>query len=213
MRSVRLFLWIALAAGGSPALAQPSFAQGDCGSLANPVGPYDYRQHVKLQTPILRNVEGNHFAPQVENLIKGQTSYLGGDIEYVLRAFPNHPRALASLARLSARQKSEKILGLQYPVSCYFARAIHFTPNDATVHAIYAVHLSKFGNGKAALTHIEEALRLGANDPNTYYNAGLLYFEAKQYDKSLEYAKKAYAGGFPLSGLRKQLQSVGKWTD
>ena len=196
-----------------PSLAQPAYMPGDCGSLANPVGPYDYREHSRLRTAILKNVEGNHFGPNVENLIKGQTSYIGGDIDYVLRAFPNHARALASLARLAAKYKSEKIQGLQFPASCYFVRAIEFTPNDPTVRTIYAVHLSKFGNSKAALTQIENALKLGADDANTSYNAGLLYFQAKDYDKALEYARKAYAAGFPLPGLRDKLRSVGKWQD
>jgi hypothetical protein len=186
------------------------------GKLDNAVGPFDYRKHVMFRSDpndILRNVESNHFSDKVENLQGGITGSLGEDLNYVLRAFPNHHRALAAVHRLSTKRQSEQIPGLQFTVSCYFERAIALAPDDARVREIYGVHLSKLGKNQAALAQYQAALELGANDANTYYNLGLLYFDAKDYDKSLEYAKKAYAGGFPLRGLREKLQRAGKWRD
>jgi len=188
----------------------------DCGSLENSVGPFDYRQHVlkaKDREDILYNVEVNHFNENVEFLRKGMTGSLGEDLGYVLRAFPNHHRALLSLYRLSARERSERISGLRYPVPCWYERAIELAPDDAKVRELYAAHLSRSGKNAAALAQYRAALDLGAADSNTYYNLGLLYFEIKEYDTALEYAQKAYAGGFPLPGLKDKLRRVGKWRD
>src|SRR5678816_4417104 len=65
-----------------------------CGPLANAYGPFDYRTDRTGTT--LSIVEDNHFTPAVEQLISGITSSVGGEIDYTLRAFPNHHRALLS---------------------------------------------------------------------------------------------------------------------
>ena len=59
--------------------------------LHNAFGPFDYRTATKDK---LKLVESYHFTPKVESLIGGQSGTLGADIDYTLRAFPNHPRAL-----------------------------------------------------------------------------------------------------------------------
>ena len=208
------FLALAILAGASHAWAAgreiPSAAE--CGTLANAVGPFDYRKH-RSGSAILSNVEGNQFGPDVENLVRGQSSYLAGDIEYVLRAFPNHHRALLSLSRLSQKAKSERLQGLRWPVTCMFVRAVEFAPDDPVVHGIYAVHLSNRGNRREAIEQIDAAIKYGADDANTLYNAGLVYLDVGDYDKALEYAKKAYAAGYPLPGLRNKLKAGGHWRE
>ena len=47
----------------------------------------------------------------------------------------------------------------------------------------------------------------------THYNAGLVYFDAKLYDKALVQAHKAMAYGYTQSALRDQLRSVNQWTE
>ena len=71
--------------GTTPVLAQSG--NPACGPLANGYGPYDARKDPD-KLPI---VLGAHFTPQVEMLIKATTGYIGGDIDYTLRAIPNHP--------------------------------------------------------------------------------------------------------------------------
>jgi hypothetical protein len=44
-------------------------------------------------------------------------------------------------------------------------------------------------------------------------NAGLIYFEIKNYYKALVQAHTALAMGLPRTELRDRLQSVGKWTE
>jgi hypothetical protein len=54
---------------------------------------------------------------------------------------------------------------------------------------------------------------LGEDNPNTNYNIGLIYFDLKDYEKSLSFAQRAYGSGLPLPGLRDKLKRVGKWEE
>src|SRR4029453_16567757 len=51
-------------------------APGDCGSLENGYGPFDYRTATPAQKHI---VESYHFTQSVEALQQGKTTTLGGD--------------------------------------------------------------------------------------------------------------------------------------
>ena len=183
-----------------------------CGDIyAKRYGPFDYTnpEDFKKRLPV---VEQYHFTSDVENLIAGNTStWPGGDLSYTLSAFPNHHRALASIARLAVREKTNKPRLSRYTVECWFDRAIEWRPRDGMVRMIYGNYLSHVKRYKEALPHYLEAEELLKNNTNLFYNMGLLYFNTKEYDKSLQYAKKAYGGGFPLPGLKNMLVKAGKW--
>lgn len=181
-----------------------------CGSLEFHYGPFDYRSAGQSQKNL---VERAHFTPKVETLKGGNTSMTpGGDMAYTLSAFPNHHRALMALIRYSEKQKTNKPPEMQYTTDCYFERATRFRPDDATVRSLHGIYLIRSGNPKAGSEKLEEAVELSGDNPNLYYNLGLAYFDLKDYAKSLENAHKAYAGGFPLPGLRDKLTRVGKWS-
>ena len=179
----------------------------ECGDLANPVGPYDYRKDKSL----LSNVEHNYFNDDVRMLRKGQSASIAGDLDYLLRAYPNHPGGLDAMGRLGRRAKSEKLYGANFKVSCYFDRAIRLAPDDPTVRALFAQHLWITGNRKLAVDQIEEAEKLGANDANTLYNIGIMKFEMGDKISAMKYATRAYELGFPLPGLRNKLKRAGVW--
>lgn len=191
-----------------PSSALPR-AIGMCGDLKNGYGPFDYR----TDKDRLGIVESFHFTPPVENLQHGNTSYIGGDLDYTLRAFPNHHRALYSMMRLGERSKSSQPEGARYPVECYFDRAIRFRPNDAQVHALYGFYLIKGKRLEEARKQFQAAEKLDPDDPQVLYNIGLGYADLKDYDKALQYAHKAYKAGVPFSGLRERLQQVGRWRE
>lgn len=180
-----------------------------CGALQNSYGPYDYRNDKDK----LKIVEDYHFTPGVANLSNAKTGYLGGDIDYTLRAFPNHPRALMAMIQLGEREKTTKVPHANYSVECYLTRAIRFKNDDPTVKMIYANFLAKKGRGKEALKQLNDAVLLDEDSANFQYNVGLIYFELREYEKSLLYAQKAYLSGFPLPGLREKLKKVGKWRE
>lgn len=197
-----------LASLGTHSLAQ---SRGDiaCGDLSNSFGPFDYRTADPKDRHL---VEGTHFTASVETLQRGSAGYLGGDIDYTLRAFPNHVRALVAMEKLG-RKEGERPFGARWPVACYFDRAIRFAPDDGAVRVAYAIYLSNRGASREALVQLEIARGLVGGDASVYYNMGLVYFDLKQYDEALEYAHRAYALGFPLPGLRNMLVKAGRWRD
>jgi tetratricopeptide (TPR) repeat protein len=192
----------------SPVKAEVS--EYSCGPLRNAYGPYDYRSDKdKLQI-----VEGAHFTPEVANLVRGNTGDRpGGDIDYTLRAFPNHPGALMSMVRLGDKEKTMKPSGAHYSVECYLYRAIRFRDNDGTAKVIYASYLAKKGRNAEALKQLNQATELGEDSANLDYNIGLIYFNLGKFDEALKYAHSAYKRGFPLPGLRDKLKKVGKWSE
>lgn len=190
-------------------LARAEVNEYACGPLRNGYGPFDYRSDKdKLQI-----VEGAHFTPQVANLISGNTGPIGADIDYTLRASPNHHRALMAMVRLGEKEKRNRPQGAKYSVECYLNRGLRFRPDDATVKMIYATFLAKKGRQSEALTQLNEAETIAGENANLFYNMGLAYFELKDFDKALIYAHKAYQMNFPLPGLRNKLMQLGKWSE
>jgi tetratricopeptide (TPR) repeat protein len=201
---------IALAALALPAAAQTSRA-GGCGDLANGNnGPYDYRSVPRDQVALIENY---HFTPEVEALIRGKSAAIGADIHYVLMVFPNHARALMAMMRLADKQKIPTPHGAGYSVDCYFERALRFRADDNVVRMTYAMFLSRSARMPEALEQLGVVTAKAGDNALTHFNAGLIYFEMKQYDKALAQAHTAMALGLPRTELREQLKSAGKWTE
>lgn len=191
-------------------LSGSAYAASYCGDLKTAFGPFDYRRKTELATN-LNLVESAHFTPEVEKLVGGNTGTIAGDLSYTLVVFPNHARALSSLARLALRTKGTTTTGLKYSFECYFERAIRFQPDDPAPRSIYGAYLLRRGKMDDALEQLAEAVALAPDDPSANYNLGLGYFEKKDYEQAKSYAKKAYALGFPLQGLKTRLTNMKKW--
>ncbi|MFO1300363.1 MAG: ABC transporter permease [Burkholderiaceae bacterium] len=187
-----------------------SSVMGLCGTVPAPApsGPWDYRTATREQRTL---VESFHFTHSVETLSAGATGAIGGDLDYTLNKFPNHLRALSAMMRLSEKTRSMKPAGAKYPVECYFDRALRFAPNDAQVRALYGFYLIQGKREKEARIQLTAAEQLGPPDAQLAYNLGLAYFDLREYDKSLAFAKQAYAAGISVPGLRKKLTDAGKW--
>ena len=90
-----------------------AFASEPCGSLVNGYGPFDYRTSAKQ----LDIVEKYHFTSDVESLKHGKAGYLGTDLDYTLRASPNHHRALMAMVNLAFSLNTDKPKGAKYTIS------------------------------------------------------------------------------------------------
>ena len=90
---------------------------------------------------------------------------------------------------------------------------MEFQPKDGKVRLIFGMELVRDGKPRDGLVHLRAAEELSENDPNVYYNLGLAYFDLSDFDEALKYARKAYALGFPLPGLRDKLKRTGKWRE
>ena len=180
-----------------------------CGSLENSYGPYDYR----TQRSHLAIVEKFHLSQSIVMLDKRRSANLGGNLDYTLRASPNHPVALSAMANLSLREKTDRPPGASFSVDCYFDRAIRFAPTDGTVYMLYGNWLFKTGKRDKAIAEYQIAEKYAEDNANLHYNLGLVYFDVGDYDKALAQAHLAYDLGFQLQGLRKKLTDAGKWRD
>lgn len=206
-------LLAALAACATPVLAQQEFVEPCTRSEVFPRpatgGPFDYRN----QRQALRGVESNHFTPQIENLVRGRTGTLAGELSFMLHAFPNHHRALASVARYSFREKSAQPGGLDYSVDCYFERALRFRFDDLIVRMLYADYLGRTQREALAVSQLVYVKQAAPDNPLTQYNVGLLYFQVGRYEEARAQAVTAEALGMVRTDLRDKLKAMGKWTD
>ena len=178
-----------------------------CYETANGYGPFDYTSS-DVRENKLPIVERFHFTPDVENLIRGQSSSVNGDLNYTLRASPNHHRALIAMMNYKLRHPANP--NSTDAMECYLTRAITFAPKDATVRLIAGIYYQRLGKLDAALEQMDAAHTLDATSANIAYNLGLLYFDKKDLDKAEQYAKQAYDAGFPLKGLRQKLVKAGR---
>lgn len=208
MNLYRLTVILALAC-----LSAQARANGYCGDLSNAFGPFDYRKAASEYSHQQHLVESAHFTSDVENLVKGSTGSIGGDLDYTLRAFPNHHRALASVAKLALRTKGPTGIGLKYSFDCYFERALRFQPDDDAVHMIYGTYQFKRGHTAVAIEQLQSAVELNPDNASANYNLGLIYAQQKDYDKARQYAEKAYALDYPAQALKNKLIALGKWTE
>jgi len=196
-----------------------------CGSIAitpnrDGGGPWDYTDPVNQQPNAaatqgyLKLVEGAHFTPEVEKLIRGKTGVKPlGDIAYTLYRFPNHHRALWAMSRLQRKSggklptKPGASPQSRY-VECYFRKAIMFKPDDPVVYMLYGMHLHLSGD----LTEAEKQYKIAETyDPSNselLYNMGLLFFDMEDYKRAQAYAKRAYDLGYPLPGLARKLKNI-----
>jgi tetratricopeptide (TPR) repeat protein len=172
------------------------------------IGPLDYR---RINPKMLKLVEDFHFTRNVEMLRKGQSSTLGGDLAYTLNAIPNHPRALRSTIEYFKRKGVEATMEMHMSLDCWLDRAVAYRPDDPTVRILVADSLIRQGKRADAVSALKVAEQNADDSATVHYNLGLLYLDLKDYDRSLEHARKAYALGAPLPGLKNMLAKAGKW--
>jgi len=186
------------------------YSSDDCGTLKNRYGPFDYTNpdHVKNKLPIVTYA---HFTSRVERLERGETGVRPiGDIDYTLRAFPNHHRALNAVGRY--RLKHPKTANDRfYSGKCYFLRAIEFKPDDPLVYSLYGIYLYQKGDFDGSLQQYKNALVLNPDFTEVHYNIGILYTKLDKFKLAKEHAEIAYRQGYPLPGLKNILQRKGAW--
>jgi tetratricopeptide (TPR) repeat protein len=189
-------------------------AQEFCGTLENAYGPYDY-SNPQHRAELLPVVENAHFDANVRNL-KGAAHrnkkdvQVPGDIDYTLRAFPNHHVALDAMGRYWLLHRTESPYVGRYTPDCWFERAVRFKPEDGTVYLVHGIFLYRQGKYADAAKKYEQALELMPNSAEVHYNFGLLYVATGELDLAVEHANRAYGLGFPLPGLRRMLANAGR---
>lgn len=191
-------------------------------------GPYDYTDPVLRDTVPISLQEDFHFTPSVQRGALGgglnrnsdavkPDNNVGGDLDFMLRAWPNHHKALYAMVVFQLRLKREKSPVLSYMhnkygnAECYLKRAVIFQPKDASAFSIYGTYLQLSGRRKEALEKFKTALTLSPESGQAHYNLGLSYLSLKRYDEAVTYAKKAMELGYRKTQLRDRLRRAGKW--
>lgn len=177
-------------------------------------GPFDYtKRYSSEHKNALRLVEGAHFNQNVESLRSGakQKYNLLGDIDYTLRAFPNHHRALNTVIRYRLMQGKPYNKKELSPAECYLQRAINYSPEDETALMLYAMLLQQTDKPDQALEYYQKAASLAPANWNIKYNMALVLVDLKQYEQANTIAQQIYATEFPLPGLKNRLIRSGHW--
>lgn len=188
--------------------------QHPCGNpFSNHYGPFDYRTAPAQQKNLVESV---HFTPGVESMVQPATTMkdeMAKDVAYTLRVFPNHPRALLTMQRLSEKHKVDPPPGSGLTIECWFDRAIRYAPNDTVARALFAQYLVKRNRKDEALRQLEAATNYAKDNPISHYNIGLVYFEMAEFDRALVQAHKAQELGYQRPELAERLKRANKWSE
>lgn len=190
------------------------FSGKACEGKPQGFGPYDY-SNASLRATKLPIVEEYHFTPQIQRLKQGKTGHLLDDIDYTLRAFPNHYKALtaltyyASIFQLEIKQNNKR--AVKPAVECYFQKAINFARKDATLEMIYAVFLKKSNKNELADQHYLRAIQLSPKNLRFRYMYGLFLVDLKKMDQAKIQAEFIYSKEYPKQKLKEKLIASGNW--
>lgn len=188
----------------------------ECGGpeIENSYGPYDYTNPDDFLDKLPR-VERAHFDIGVESLEAGINEPLaGGDIDYTLRAFPNHHRALDAMGRYQLRYPNTvKPPGVNWSADCFFKRALVFRPEDSAARMIYGIFLTRSKRFEEAERQYLKALAISPKMPEAHHNLSLLYIDMKNFSGARNHAREAYLQGFPLRGAENKLRRLGQWEE
>lgn len=179
-------------------------------------GPWDYTNSAH-RSQHLDVVERAHFTPSVQSLTRGATEATPlHDLEYTIRAFPNHHPALYSLIRYATEGAYNEQASRAWntpgrrgrmptPPECYLTRAINFTPDDHRVHLLQGLFYHRKRIYDRAYASYERALAIAPDSAEGHYNFALLLAAMERPTEARDHAKRAYALGYPLAGLRSRL--------
>ena len=93
-------------------------------------------------------------------------------------------------------------------------QVIFSRPAYSKAYSLMAIMLRKAGDLDGALA----VLQLGANaegerDAEFHYIYGHVLVDREEFESAVDHAKKAYALGYPLPGLKRKLKRRGHWQD
>lgn len=177
-----------------------------CGSLQNAYGPFDYR---KERGRMLQIVDSAHFTTDVEMLIRGKSSSIGGDLDYTLRAAPNHHRALDATMRLALRDNTHQPKGMRYSVDCWFDRGMRFVPDDYVVRFLFVQYLIRTNRAKEAPQHLDFVAAKSPPEALTWLNLALLNADLGRWEIGRSQAEQARALGLERARVNERFAAAG----
>lgn len=205
------------ALGASDVYADQRCARIDQGDTR----PEDYRTATEEYKHV---VESFHFTAEIQReAMRGDSQRpirgTWSDLDYTLRRFPNHPRALYMMGIFELRlrkfnEEAWRKLTMEpefLPSICYFERAARFAPDDAGVPNALGILLHRAGKPEEALKSFQKAVELAPEAPEAHYNLGLSQFALGRYQQAAISARRAYELGYQKQDLKIKLKRKGHW--
>ena len=189
---------IALGTLGSPATGQTGRPEVDYNRENDYYSALSMGRH--------KVVEQYHLGPCEQNLSARNFRKAVAECDFILRIFPNHPRALHLTVKACEQWKSPECR-----LDEVFERAIAINPKASATFVLNGIYLHGAKQYSKARQSYERALALDADSMNAHYNLGLACIELKDYACANEHAQRAYSLGSTLPGLRDKLQKAGQW--
>lgn len=175
-------------------------------TLAQTASDYYMARSTPATAELLKNVEDYHLAQGIQQMRDRRPHAAWADFDFMLRYFPNHPRALVLMGEVCDTWHHAKC-----DMESYLDKAIKMSPESDGVYLTKGVYLQKRGKVKEAIESYKKALEFNPKSANAHYNLGLAYVAAKQYQLANEHAQKAYGMGMTFPGLQSKLVAVGAW--
>jgi tetratricopeptide (TPR) repeat protein len=171
---------------------------------------HDYYDRNPRVRNLLHTVEAYHMEQGIGKLKRRRYESAFEEFDFILRWYPNHPRALGLMAEtcflLHRPEAAEK----------YFEAALNAYPdNPRTARAItlreYGKYLYRAEDNARAIDTLKKSLALDDTTSETHYYLGMAYLSAKDLTRANIQAQRAYAKHFPLQELRDKLMAAGAW--
>ena len=162
----------------------------------DPNATSDYYAHVQV-------VEAYHLGQAITKLSERRVS-AKDDLDFILRHFPNHPKALALMVEYGKQQKDP---GIALP---YYQKAVELNPKIASIWSDYGAYQHELKNYDDAIFCFKKAVELKPKNGLYQYNLGLALFEKKDYVGAQDAANQARDFGIPYTALQAKLDALKK---
>ena len=170
----------------------------------------DYYSRVPEIRNLVHTVEAYHMGPGLRKIKEGRYESAYSEFDFILRYYPNHPRALALMGDLCV------VLKRQEDGERYFKKALSLFPNmtrsaKGITEREYGKMLFRFGDMERARDMLKQSVAHDDFPGETHYYLGLVYLAEKNYTQANFHAQKAYARKYPLTELRDKLKAADAW--
>lgn len=162
--------------------------------------------YAALTSGRIRVVEQYHLAPCEQRLRALDFPKALAECNFILKIFPNHPKALFLMIQTCAQWKSSRC-----NAEDFLDKAVAINPRASATFVLQGIYFHGAHQYPKAVESFKTALELDPNSMNAHYNLALTFLETQQFDLANVHAQRAYGLGATLPGLRNRLTKGGYW--
>ena len=171
-------------------LAQARVEDGRKPMLAPRYNDYFLKESHRKTHQQVNNVDRLHLQPALSHLARGQPDRAIGELKFVLRYVPNHPKALQLMGVVARLKKKPKI------AQQYFEQAVRVFPKYALTHAQFGKFLVDIGHLEHGIEELEKAQALEPDLVTVFVWLAEAYKENGDVKKAKKAEEKAKELGY-----------------